>query len=120
MKVKVAQSCPTLFDPMEFPRPEKQSGLPFPSPGDLPDPGIEPRVSHITGGFFLWTEDPGRLQSMGHIYFIYNSVYMSIAIYTNPLFSSPLMTICLVAKLVSLFLTPLLRTMVSLGNTGIT
>ena len=25
-----------------FPRQEYWSGLPFPSPGDLPDPGIEP------------------------------------------------------------------------------
>ena len=28
---------------MEFSRPEHWSGLPFPSPGDLPNPGIEPR-----------------------------------------------------------------------------
>ena len=46
--VKVAQSCPTLCDPMtiesmEFSRPEYWSGQPFPSPGDLPNPGIEPR-----------------------------------------------------------------------------
>ena len=27
---------------MEFPRQESWSGLPFPSPRDLPDPGIEP------------------------------------------------------------------------------
>ena len=27
---------------MGFPRQEYSSGLPFPSPGDLPDPGIEP------------------------------------------------------------------------------
>ena len=27
---------------MEFARQEYWSGLPFPSPGDLPDPGIEP------------------------------------------------------------------------------
>ena len=27
---------------MGFPRPEYWSGLPFPSPGDLPNPGIEP------------------------------------------------------------------------------
>ena len=27
---------------MGFPRQEYWSGLPFPSPGDLPDPGIEP------------------------------------------------------------------------------
>ena len=29
--------------PMGFPRPEYWSGLPFPFPGDLPDPGIKPR-----------------------------------------------------------------------------
>jgi len=28
---------------MEFSRQEYWSGLPFPSSGDLPDPGIEPR-----------------------------------------------------------------------------
>ena len=28
---------------MEFSRQENWSGLPFPSPGDLPDPGMEPR-----------------------------------------------------------------------------
>ena len=28
---------------MEFSRQEYWSGLPFPSPGDLPDPGTEPR-----------------------------------------------------------------------------
>ena len=27
---------------MEFPRQDYWSGLPFPTPGDLPDPGIEP------------------------------------------------------------------------------
>ena len=27
---------------MEFPKQEYWSGLPFPSPGDLPDPGVEP------------------------------------------------------------------------------
>ena len=31
---------------MGFSRQEYYSGLPFPSPGDLPDPGIEPR-SHV-------------------------------------------------------------------------
>ena len=28
---------------MEFSRPESWSGWPFPSPGDLPNPGIKPR-----------------------------------------------------------------------------
>ena len=34
---------------MGFPRQEYWSGLPFPSPGDLPDPGIEPRSPALTG-----------------------------------------------------------------------
>ena len=32
---------------MEFSRPEYWSGWPFPSPGDLPNPGIEPRSSTL-------------------------------------------------------------------------
>ena len=31
------------YGSLEFSRQEYWSGLPFPSPGDLPDPGIEPR-----------------------------------------------------------------------------
>ena len=31
---------------MEFSRQEYWSGLPFPSPEDLPNPGIEPRPRH--------------------------------------------------------------------------
>ena len=52
MKVLVTQSCPTLCDPwtvacqapqsMEFSRQEYWSELPFPSPEDLPNPGIKP------------------------------------------------------------------------------
>ena len=49
MKVKAAQSCPLFvtpwtLQPVTFTRPEYQSGhssLCFPSPGDLPNPGIE-------------------------------------------------------------------------------
>ena len=32
---------------MGFSRQEYQSGLPFPSPGDLPDPGIKPRSPEL-------------------------------------------------------------------------
>ena len=52
----LAQSCLTLCDLMDcslpgtlvmgFSRQEYWSGLPFPSPGDLPDPGIEPGLPH--------------------------------------------------------------------------
>ena len=47
---------------MGFPRQEYWSGLPFPSPGDLPDPGIEPespKSPALAGGFFT-TEPPGK------------------------------------------------------------
>ena len=37
------QLCLTLCDPMEFSRKEYWSGLLFLTPGDLPNPGIEPR-----------------------------------------------------------------------------
>ena len=39
---------------MGFSRQEYWSGVPFPSPGDLPDPGIEPEAlmsSALAGGF---------------------------------------------------------------------
>ena len=42
-----------------FPRQEYWSGLPFPSPGDLSDPGIEPMSPALAGGFFT-TEPPGK------------------------------------------------------------
>ena len=53
---EVAQSCPAFCDPrtvacqappsMGFSRQEYWSGLSFPSPEDLPDPGIEPSLPH--------------------------------------------------------------------------
>ena len=36
---------------MGFPRQEYRRELPFPSPGDLPDPGIEPTSPALAGGF---------------------------------------------------------------------
>ena len=71
MKVKmlVTQSCPTLQPhglvarqaplSMEFSREEHWSGVPFPSPGDLPNTGIEPRSLELAGRFFT-TEPPGK------------------------------------------------------------
>ena len=69
MKSEVAQSCPTLCDPMDcshqappsmgFSRQEYWSGLPFPSPGDLPDPGIEPRSPTLQADA-VTSEPPGK------------------------------------------------------------
>ena len=44
---------------MEFSRQEYWSGLPFPSPGDLPDPGIESR-SHTLQAESLSSELPEK------------------------------------------------------------
>ena len=42
-----------------FPRQEYWGGLPFPSSGNLPDPGIEPSSPAFTGRFFT-AEPPGK------------------------------------------------------------
>ena len=47
---------------MEFSRQEYWSGLPFPSPGDLPDPGFEPRSPTLQTDA-LPSEPPGKLKS---------------------------------------------------------
>ena len=58
-----AQLCTTHCDPVEcrppgsslsmgFSRREYWSGSPFPSPGDLPNPGIEPEAPAVAEGFF--------------------------------------------------------------------
>ena len=63
MKVKVTQSCLTLCDHMkefmEFSRPENWSGKPFPSSGDLPNPGIDPRSPALQADSLL-SEPPGN------------------------------------------------------------
>ena len=66
----VAELCPTFCNPMDYivhqaslpmelPRQEYQSGLPFPSPGDLPDPRFEPTSPTLAGTFFN-AEPPGK------------------------------------------------------------
>ena len=44
---------------MGFPRQEYWSNLPFPSPGNLPDPGSEPTSPALADGVFT-TEPPGK------------------------------------------------------------
>ena len=69
MQVLVTQLCRTLCDPwtadcqapppMGFSRQKYWSGLPFPSSGDLPDPGIKPR-SPVLQADSLLSEPPGK------------------------------------------------------------
>ena len=55
---------------MEFSRREYWSGLPFPSPGDLPDPEIEPRSPALQADF-LPSEPPRKVKvkvkSLSHV-----------------------------------------------------
>ena len=88
------QSCPTLCEPMdyiacqapvsmEFSRQEYWSGLSFPSPRDLPYPGIKSMSLALAGGFFT-TEPPGTQPIYTHthtykyITLIINNVYLSV------------------------------------------
>ena len=66
MKVLVTQLCPTPQTvahqtclSMGFSRQEYWSGLPFPSPGDFPDPRIEPRSPALQEDSLL-SEPPGK------------------------------------------------------------
>ena len=53
---------------MRFPRQEYWSKFPLPSPGDLPNPGIEPTslVSPALAGGFFTIVPPGKLLLLGH------------------------------------------------------
>ena len=73
---EVTQLCPTLCDPwtgahqappsMEFSRQEYWSGLPFPSPGDLPDPGIEPGSLALQADALPSEPPPGHITREKH------------------------------------------------------
>ena len=62
-----------------FSRQEYWSGLPFPSPGDFPNPGIEPRslVDILGISELKWT-------GMGKLY-LYNGTIISMTVGENPL-----------------------------------
>ena len=62
MQAMSLQSCPPLFDPMDRRMPGSSAHetlqarilewVAFPSPGDLPDPGIKPESLALPEGFF--------------------------------------------------------------------
>ena len=57
-----AVACQALLS-VAFLREGYWSGLPFPSPGDLPNPGIKLTSPALAGGF-LTTEPPGKSHSV--------------------------------------------------------
>ena len=84
---------------MEFSRHECWSGLPFPSPVDLSDPGIQPGLPHCRQmlyylsyqGSFFWV--PSQVSNfLPAIYFTHDSVYMSMLLLSFVPFSFPVST----------------------------
>ena len=89
----VTKSCLTLATPwtvacqaplsMGFSRQEYWTGLPFPSPGDLPDPGIEPRSPALQADslpYELWgTESP-----LPSFHFLHFCVFEPVLPYATP------------------------------------
>ena len=83
---EVAQSCPTLCDPMDciayqappstgFSRQECWSGLPFPSPGDLPNPGSQesnPDLPHCGQTLYRLSHQGSQKKpdTKGHVLFL--------------------------------------------------
>ena len=61
-----------------FPSQEYWSGLPFPSPEDLPDPGMNPTLSALPGRFFT-TEPPEKIL-LYITQFICTMIYIQMAI----------------------------------------
>ena len=51
---------------MGFSRQEYWSGLPFPPPGDLLEPGIKPTSSALAGGFFTMSHQGSRVTTQCH------------------------------------------------------
>ena len=68
VKVKVAQLCPTLCEPMDIVHGILQVRIleweAFPSPGDLPNPGIEPRSPALQADS-LPAGTPGKPKNTG-------------------------------------------------------
>ena len=78
---EVAQSCSTFCNPMDCSPPGFsihgifQARILFPSPGDLPDPGIEPGSPTLQADAFLykmWWELADRIITLFCIFFFYS------------------------------------------------
>ena len=68
---------------MELPRRENWSGLPFPFPGNLPNPGTEPTSPALAVGFFV--DEPPRKSFTGYIYVkTSDSVHLNVGMSVIP------------------------------------
>ena len=75
------------FDPMDYsPSSSSVPGIlqarirewvAIPSPGDLPDPGIEPEILSLQANFFLLSEPPGKPSYEGYLGVILGNLHQS-------------------------------------------
>ena len=71
---------------LEFPRQEYWSGLPFPTPGDFPDRGIEPTSPALAGTlFYCWA----TREATGIIRFLHKSLVFVHLLSHVQLFAAP-------------------------------
>ena len=95
MVVVVWLLCPTLCDPMTvvhqlplpmgFPKQKYWSGMPLPSPGDLPKPGFKLASLALAGRFFT-TEPPGKPLHL------WEPWYMLVCLVSSGSFRVPILT----------------------------
>ena len=83
-------ACQALLS-MGFPRQEYWSGFPFPPPGNLPDPGIEPRSPALTGRFFTMSHPGGpnslhtvSVPSLTLLIFEYKTLFFPVQTWNQP------------------------------------
>ena len=74
VKVKVAQACPTLFDSMDsivhgILHTRILEWVAIPSPGELPNPGIEPSLLHCRR-FLYQLSHQGSPQDVSNFFFL--------------------------------------------------
>ena len=112
-------ATPWTIQSMEFSRPECWSGQTFPSPGDLPNPGFEPRSPTLQVDS-LPADLPGKPNSWSrpiqiyiciyrHDFFKNNIMYCSPTVFINlPIYPSQL-SICLRINLFNLLSNIILR-----------
>ena len=82
---------------MEFSRQEYWSGLPFPTPGDLPDPGIEPRslVSPALTGRFFITVSPVKPTKEFIPSYVFRDLYINMSVIVA--------IVCLICDVIKLY-----------------
>ena len=83
---------------MGFSRQEYWSGLPFPSPGDLPDPGIEPRSPTLRADA-LPSEPPGKPTNKDLQYSTWNSAQCHVEAWMGGEFLREWIHVCMTEPL---------------------